>query len=131
MRKKSQEISNLRTADRLTPSHDSQFSAFSTEVFDQMNRKHNHSSSPFTTLAEKMERKVASTGVGQPNYWPKTWFGADAYNAVFGTLKWTLRVFRLPIVEDIYMAWIEPLAIKVVPRCLCQFGCEVEEQIKK
>ena len=28
---------------------------------------HNHSSSPFTTLADIAERKVASTGAGQPN----------------------------------------------------------------
>ena len=43
---------------------------------------HNRSSSPFTTLADIAERKVASTGAGQPNYWPKTWFGANAYNAI-------------------------------------------------
>ena len=55
-------------ADQLSPHHDSQFSAFSTEVLDRKNQKHNRSSSPFTTLANKMERKVASTGAGQPNY---------------------------------------------------------------
>ena len=59
---------NRRVADQLSPHHDSQFSAFSTEVFIQMNQKHNRSSSPFTTLADKTERKVASTGAGQPNY---------------------------------------------------------------
>ena len=53
--------------DQLSPHHDSQFSAFSTEVFDQMNRKHNRSSSPFTTLADRAKRKVVSTGAGQPN----------------------------------------------------------------
>ena len=50
-----------RVVDQLSPHHDSQFSAFSTEVFDHMNRKHNRSSSPFTTLADRAERKVAST----------------------------------------------------------------------
>ena len=43
---------------------DSQFSAFSTKVFIHTNQKHNRSSSPFTTLAEQAERKVASTGAG-------------------------------------------------------------------
>ena len=57
-----------RTADQLSLYHDSQFSAFSTEVFDWMNQKHNRSSSPFTTLAEQAERKVVTTGAGQPNY---------------------------------------------------------------
>ena len=57
-----------RVVDQLSPYHDSQFLAFSTEVFDQVNRKHNRSSSPFTTLADRAERKVASTGAGQPNY---------------------------------------------------------------
>ena len=64
--------------------HDSQFSAFSTKVFIRINQKDNRSSSPFTTLADRAERKVVSTGAGQPNYWPKTWFGANAYNAKFG-----------------------------------------------
>ena len=82
-------------ADQLSLYHDSQLSAFFTEEFDWMNQKHNRSSSPFTILAELAERKVANTGAGQPNYWPKTWFGADAYTAVFGTPKSTLRVFRL------------------------------------
>ena len=57
-----------RVADQLSPHHDSQFSAFSTEVFDQVNRKHNRSSSPFTTLADRAEHRVASIGAGQPNY---------------------------------------------------------------
>ena len=57
-----------RVVDHLSPHHDSQFSGFSTEVFDQMNRKHNRSSSPFTTLADQTECKVANTGAGQPNY---------------------------------------------------------------
>ena len=57
-----------RVVDQLSLHHDSQFSASSTEVLDQMNRKHNRSSSPFTTLADRVERKVASTGAGQPNY---------------------------------------------------------------
>ena len=55
-------------ADQLSPHRDSQFSAFSTEVLDRANEKHNRSSSPFTTLADREERKVASTGAGQPNY---------------------------------------------------------------
>ena len=57
-----------RVVDQLSLHHDSQFSAFSTEVLDQMNRKHNRSSSPFTTLADRAEGRVASTGAGQPNY---------------------------------------------------------------
>ena len=57
-----------RVVDQVSQHHDSRFSAFSTEELDQMNRKHNHSSSPFTTLADREERKVASIGAGQPNY---------------------------------------------------------------
>ena len=57
-----------RIADQLSSYHDNQFSAFSIEVLDQTYQKHNHSSSPFTTIAEQPERKVANTGVGQPNY---------------------------------------------------------------
>ena len=59
---------NRRVGDQLLPHHDSQFSAFSTEVLNQTNQKHNRGSSPFTTLADQMEREVASTGAGQPNY---------------------------------------------------------------
>ena len=59
---------SLRIADQLSPHHDSQISAFSTEVFAQINQKHNRSSSPFTTLADRAEHKVVSTGAGQPNY---------------------------------------------------------------
>ena len=57
-----------RVVDQLSPHHDSKFSAFSTEVLDQVNRKDNRSSSPFTTLADRAECKVASTGAGQHNY---------------------------------------------------------------
>ena len=57
-----------QVVDQLSPHHDSQFSAFSTEVLNQVNRKHNRSSSPFTTLADRAERKVVSAGAGQPNY---------------------------------------------------------------
>ena len=63
------------------PHHDSQVPAFSTVVPAQVNQQHNRSSSTITTLADRTERKVESTGAGQPNYWPKTWFWADAYNA--------------------------------------------------
>ena len=94
MRKKSQKIFNLRIADQLSPYHESQFSAFSTEVFARINQKHIRSSSPFTTLADRTEHKVASTGAGQPNYWPKTWFGADAYNANFGVPNYTVKSVR-------------------------------------
>ena len=86
MQKKLQKIFNLQIADHLSPHHDSQFSAFSTKVFVRMNQKHNRSSSPFTTLAKQAEREVVTTGAGQPNYWPKTWFGADAYNAIYAEL---------------------------------------------
>ena len=57
-----------RVADQLLPHHDSQFSAFSTEVLNRTNQKHNRSSSPFTTLADQTKRKVANTGAGKPNY---------------------------------------------------------------
>ena len=57
-----------RVVDQLSPHHDSQFSAFSTEVLSQVNQKHNHISSPFTTLADREERRIASTGAGQHNY---------------------------------------------------------------
>ena len=52
---------------------------------------HNRSSSPFTTIADIVERKLVSTGAEQPNYWPKTWFGADAYNVIFGVLNYTIK----------------------------------------
>ena len=53
IRKKSLKIwISRRVADQLSPHHDSQFSAFSTEVLNRTNQKHNHSSSPFTTLAD-------------------------------------------------------------------------------
>ena len=61
-------ILSHRIADQLSSHHDSQFSAFSTEVFIRVNRKHNRSSSLFTTLAERAERKVVITGAGQPNH---------------------------------------------------------------
>ena len=83
-----------RIADQLSPHHDSQFSAFSTKGFIRINQKDNRSSSPFTTLADKTERKVTSTGARQPNYWPKTWFGADAYNAIFGAPNYTVKSVR-------------------------------------
>ena len=59
---------SCQVVDQLSPHHDSQFSAFSTEVLSQVNWMHNRSSSPFATLADRTERKVASTGAGQPNY---------------------------------------------------------------
>ena len=59
---------NRRVADQLSPHHDSQFSSFSTMVLDRTTQKHNRISSPFATLAEQTERKVANTGAGQPNY---------------------------------------------------------------
>ena len=57
-----------RIVGQLSLYHDSLFSAFSTEVFDRMNQKHNRSSYPFTTLAKQAERKVVITVAGQPNY---------------------------------------------------------------
>ena len=68
MRKKSPTICNPRKADRLSSYQDSQFSAFSTKVLIWSRPGHNRSSSPFTTLAGLAERRVASTGAGQPNY---------------------------------------------------------------
>ena len=57
-----------QVVDQLLPHHDSQFSAFSTEVLVRFRPGHNRSSSPFTTLADRAERSVASIGAGQPNY---------------------------------------------------------------
>ena len=48
-----------RIADQLSPHHDSQFSAFSTEVFIWVNQKHNRSSSHGAALADRVERKAA------------------------------------------------------------------------
>ena len=71
---------------------------------------HNRSSSPFTTLADIAGRKVVSTGAGQPNYWPKTWFGADAYNAIFwGAELYYKRVRTLLLC---YGVWWSPWWIK-------------------
>ena len=103
-----------RVVDQLSPHHDSQFSAFSTEVLDQMNRKHNRSSSPFTTLADRAERKVVSTGAEQPNYWPNTWFGADAYKAKLAMPKYAIKLFRL--VGNSYVAISSPW--QFLPRCV-------------
>ena len=90
-------------ADQLSPHHDSHFLALSTKVLDRMNQKHNRSSSPFTTVAKQMEHKVANTGARKPNNWPKTWFGADAYNAKFGTPKYATKLFGL-LFGDTYVA---------------------------
>ena len=57
-----------QVVDQLSPHHDSQFSAFSTEVLIWSRPGHNRSSSPFTTLADRAERRVANTGAGKPNY---------------------------------------------------------------
>ena len=81
-----------------------------------MNRKHNHSSSPFTTLADRIERKVVSTGVGQPNYWPKIWFGADAYKAKLVTPKNAIKLFGL--VGNSYVAISSPW--QFLSRCVCE-----------
>ena len=64
----SKDLKPSRTADKLSPHHDSQFSAFSTEVLIRFRPGHNRSSSPFTTLVDRAEHRVASTGAGQPNY---------------------------------------------------------------
>ena len=102
-----QRFCNPRTADRLSPYHDSQFLAFSTEVFIRSRPGHNHSSSPFTTLADITERKVASIGAGQPNYWPNTWFGANAYNAKFRVPNLYIRSVQtlLPYCGAISSPW--------------------------
>ena len=52
---------NRRVADQRSPHHDSHLLDFSTKVLKRTNQKHNRSSSPFTTLADQTERKVAST----------------------------------------------------------------------
>ena len=64
----SSDLKTSQIADQLSPHHDSQFSAFSTEVLIRFRPGHNCSSSPFTTLADKAEHRVASTGAGKPNY---------------------------------------------------------------
>ena len=103
-----------RVVHQLSPHHDSQFSAFSTEVLIRINQKHNRSSSPFTTLADRMEHKVASTGAGQPYYWPKTWFGADAYKAKLVTPKCAIKLFGL--VGNSFVPISSPW--QFVPRCV-------------
>ena len=108
MRIKSPMNCNPRVADRLSPYHDSQFSAFSTEVLIWFRPGHNHISSPFNTLPDVAERRVASTGAGQPNYWRKTWFGANAYNAKFGVPNLSLRSVRtlLPYYGAQWSPWL-------------------------
>ena len=107
-----QRFCNPRTADWLSPYHDSQFLAFSTEVLIRSRPGHNRSSSPFTTLADRAERRVASTGAGQPNYSPKTWFGANAYNAKFGVPNYTYK--------------------KCSDFCCCSVGCyETPSKLKR
>ena len=100
-------IWDLRTADRLSPHHDNQFSAFSTKVLIWSRPGHNRSSSPFTTLADIAERRVASTGAGQPNYWPKTWFGSNAYHAKFRVPNLYIKSVRtsLPYCGVISSPW--------------------------
>ena len=68
---------------------------------------HNRSSSPFTTLAGIAKRKVVSTGAWQPNYWPKTWFGANAYSAKFGVPNYTIKSVRtlLPYCRVLWIPW--------------------------
>ena len=88
--------------DQLSPHHDSQFLAFSTEVLSQVNRKHNHSSSPFTSLANRAECRIAIAGAGQPNYWPKTWFRANAYKAKLATPKYTVKVVRTLLATQLF-----------------------------
>ena len=51
---------------------------------------------------------VASTGAGQPNYWPKTWFGANAYSAKFGVPNYTIKSVRTFIA--VVRGAIKPLA---------------------
>ena len=68
MWKKSPTISDLQTADRLSPHPDSQFSVFLYLGCPLDKPRHNRSSSPFTSLADIAECKVASTGAEQPNY---------------------------------------------------------------
>ena len=52
---------------------------------------HNRSSSPFTTLADIAERKVVSTGAGQPNYWQR--HDSEPMHIVlkFGVLNYTVK----------------------------------------
>ena len=67
---------------------------------------HNRSSSPGATLADRAERKVVSTGAGQPNYWPKTWFVTNAYKAKLVTPKCAIKLFGL--VDNSYVAISSP-----------------------
>ena len=81
---------------------------------------HNHSSSPFTTLSDRAERKVVSTGAGQPNYWPKTWFGDDAYKAKLVTPKCATKLFGL--VGNSYVSISSPW--QHMPRCMHEITTE-------
>ena len=107
---------NRQVINQLSPHHDSQFSAFSTEVLDQMNRKHNRGSSPFTTLDDRAECRIARTGAGHPNYWPKTWFGADAYKAKIVMTNYDIKLFGL--FRNTYVAVSSPWRFE--PRCACE-----------
>ena len=69
MRKKSQKICNLSNS---WPAHVASWQS----VFDFLywgahpdKPGHNHSSAPFTILADRDERKVVRTGARQSNYW--------------------------------------------------------------
>ena len=91
MRKKSQKIWNLSNS---WPAHAASWKLVFGFLYwgaHSDEPAHNRNSSPFTTLADIAERKVASIGAGQPNYWPKTWFEANAYNAKFGVPNYSYK----------------------------------------
>ena len=105
MRKKSQKICDLSNS---WPAHTASWQSVFGFLYwgahpDEPG--HNRSSSPFTTLADIAERKVASTGAGQPNYWPKTWFGANAYNAKFGVPNYKSVRTLLPSCGALRSPW--------------------------
>ena len=109
MQKKSLKIWNLRRADQVSPASWQSVFGFLYWGARPEEPGHNRSSSPFTTLADIAERKVVSTGAGQPNYWPKKWFGANAYNAKFGVPNYTLKSVQTLL--SYYGAQLSPVGL--------------------
>ena len=75
---------------------------------------HNRNSSPFTTLADRAERKVVSTGAGQPTIDQRDDSQPMHIMLNFGVQNYTVKVFGL-----VAIVWgaIKPLANYGVPKC--------------
>ena len=78
----------------------------------------------FTTLSDRMDNKVVRTGAGQPNYWPKTWFGADAYKAKLATPKYAIKLLEL--VGNSFCSHPEPLSSYVRVRVWNNQGSKIQ-----